>query len=28
VDALKADNTLATLEKTWLSESISVPVLQ
>jgi polar amino acid transport system substrate-binding protein len=28
VDALKADNTLTTLEKTWLSESISVPVLQ
>jgi polar amino acid transport system substrate-binding protein len=28
VDALKADNTLATLDKTWLSESISVPVLQ
>jgi polar amino acid transport system substrate-binding protein len=28
VDALTADGTLASLEKTWLSESISVPVLQ
>lgn len=27
VDALKADGTLAALEKTWLSESIKVPVL-
>lgn len=27
VDALRADGTLATLEQTWLSESISVPVL-
>ncbi|MDQ7992526.1 MAG: transporter substrate-binding domain-containing protein, partial [Propionicimonas sp.] len=28
VDALAADGTLAALEKEWLSESISVPVLQ
>jgi polar amino acid transport system substrate-binding protein len=28
VDALQADGTLAALEKTWLSESIKVPVLQ
>jgi polar amino acid transport system substrate-binding protein len=27
VDALKADGTLAQLQKTWLSESINVPVL-
>lgn len=28
VDALAADGTLAAIEQTWLSESISVPVLQ
>ena len=28
VDALKADGTLASIEKQWLSDSIKVPVLQ